>query len=282
MGLSRVAASIGAAAFLVPAADASGRDVLARARAWVDRYRPALSAFVAEEHYTQRIAAAGEAPVVRHLISDWALVRTDDGVWTGFRDVWSVDGVKVVDRRRRLDELVGRGRPDAATARQIIRESARYNVSGRIRDFNSPHIGLELLASSRDWCCRVNARPARAADPPQTTPGLDVRGSWLLDLRETGRPTIIRTPDNRPLRSRVRYRVNGATGAVRWYELEVGRPDMVSIAVTFAFDAAMGEWLPAGMVETFGVESNEERGEGLARYVNWRRFAVETRLLPVP
>ncbi len=189
---------------------------------------------------------------------------------------------EVADRRRRLDELVGRGRPDVATAHQIIRESARYNVSGRVRDFNSPHIGLELLASSRDWCCRVSARPARAADPPQTMPGLDVRGSWLLDLRETGRPTIIRTPDNRPLRSRVRYRVDEATGAVRWYELEVGRPDTVSIAVTFAFDAAMGEWLPAGMVETFGVESEEERGEGRAQYVNWRRFAVETRLLPVP
>jgi hypothetical protein len=246
----------------------SGKDVIARARAYLETYRPALAALVAEEHYTQH---SGE--VTRSLVSDFALVRADDGMWVGFRDVWQVDGRELPERRARAEQLFGAGRLDWTSARRIIEESARLNLGGGGRDVNTPIIALELLSDARSWCCRVRARRA---------PGLAAEGLWVIEAEEKVAPTLVRTPERRPLFARAQYLVEADTGAIRRTEFRVGRPDSidVTLVVTFAKNAVFGQWLPDEMTETAGTrDKGVDRVEGRARYTRWRRFEASSRIL---
>jgi hypothetical protein len=186
----------------------------------------------------------------------------------GFRDVWKVDGRELPDRPARAQRLFGPDRPDWVTARQIIAESARYNVAGRVRDFNNPIAPLELLAGSRDWCCRVRARPApgRAAT------------EWLVELEERTRPTLIRTPEGKPAYARVQALVDPQSGAIRRLDLRVGGPNPVTMSVTFVYDEALAMWLPDEMTESFRDRGAQARGR--ARYRHWRRFSATSRIIP--
>src|SRR4051794_15194683 len=97
------------ALWTLPQVPASPDVVVSRASAYLARYEAALSALVAEEEYTQKLAVRSIGPAVvgagqtRRLISDFMLVKlTSDEPWTPFRDVISVDGKPVRDRDARL------------------------------------------------------------------------------------------------------------------------------------------------------------------------------------
>jgi hypothetical protein len=247
----------------------SSKEVIAKARAYVDAYRPALSTLVAEERYVQR-----HAGTTRTLVSDFALVRADDGMWVGFRDVWQVDGRELPDRRTRAERLLGAGRLNWTSARRIIEESARLNLGRTRRDVNTPIVALELLSTARRWCCRVRARRAPEPDPA---------GLWTIESDENTAPTLVRTPERRPVFARARYLVDGDTGAIRRTELRVGRPDSirVTLVVSFARNEALGQWLPEEMIETVGTgdDAASEAIDGRARYERWRRFQASSRIL---
>jgi len=263
----------------------SGKDVIARARAYVDGYRPALATLVAEEHYSQRSRGW-----TRSLVSDFALVRADDGMWVGFRDVWQVDGRELPERRARAERLFGAGRLNWTSARRIIEESARLNLGEGVRDVNTPIVALELLSGSRSWCCRTRAR--RQADdkarsgtaPGQTDPTAGDSELWAVEVEEKVPPTLVRTPERRPIYARARFLVEGDTGVIRSTEFRVGRPDSlnVTLVVTFARHAELGQWLPAEMTETGGPWPGKASGttlEGRAVYTRWRRFEASSRIL---
>jgi hypothetical protein len=244
----------------------SSREVVTRVRRYVADYRPRLAELVAEEEYTQR--QSGAVPATRTLVSDFAVVRGDDGMWVGFRDVWKVDGQELPDRRARAERLFGAGRLDWITARQIIEESARFNLGRRVRDFNTPVAALDLVAESRAWCCRVKATRQPAGSGPE---------GWTLEVTETDRPTLVRTADGRPAYAKARFEVDGGTGAIRGFTFRVGRPDEVTIAVAFRFDPAFDMWLPEEMSDSFkGADSADG---GRARYTRWRRFQATARIV---
>jgi len=251
------------------AAGPSAKDVIARARAYVDSYRVALSTLVAEERYTQRAPGS-----TRTLVSDFAVVRADDGMWVGFRDVWEVDGRELPDRQARAERLFGAGRLDWTSARRIIEESARFNLGPLGRDVNTPIVALELVSSARSRCCRARARRA---------PGADGAGLWVIDLEEKTTPTLIRTVEGRPVYARAQYLVEPDTGVIRRTELRIGKPETVRITlrVDFARDEALGQWLPDDMTEAVGTPDarSESLIEGRARYVRWRRFQATSRIL---
>ena len=196
------------------------------------------------------------------------MVRADDGMWVGFRDVWQVDGRELPERRARAERLFGAGRLDWTSARQIIEESARYNLAGRVRDFNTPIAALELLSESRAWCCRIRARGSD---------GSSAIDRWLVDVEERARPTLVRTPDGRPVYAKAQFLVEAATGASCGIDLRVGKPDPVTIGVTFTRDASLDRWLPAEMIESFDLPGG--RAEGRARYTRWRRFQASSRII---
>jgi hypothetical protein len=242
----------------------SGREVIARVRRYVDAWRPRLAELVAEEEYGQD--GGDDAP--RVLVSDFATVRADDGTWVGFRDVWKVDGRELPDRPSRTQRLFGPGRPDWVTARQIIVESARHNVGGRVRDFNNPIAPLELFAESRGWCCRVRARPVQGRGATE----------WLVEVNERTRPTLIRTPEGKPAYARAQALVDPQSGALRRLELRVGAPDPMTLSVTFVYHEALAIWLPDEMTESFRDLGRPARGR--ARYRHWRRFSATSRIVP--
>jgi hypothetical protein len=250
----------------------SAKDVVARVRRYIEAYRPALSTLVAEERYVQQSAGVE----TRTLLSDFAVVRADDGMWVGFRDVWSIDGRELPDRQARADRLFGPGRPDWASARRIIEESARFNLGNERRDLNTPIVALELLSETRSWCCKVRGRLAPAAEGD---------GLWVVEVEERVAPTLVRTPERRPVFARARYLVEPCTGAIRRSELRVGRPDTISVTliVTFSWDATFDRWLPDEMTETVGERPNQGgRGraiDGHAHYTRWRRFQATSRIL---
>jgi hypothetical protein len=247
----------------------TAREVVAQVRKYLADYRPRLAELVAQEEYEQIEAGGENRP--RVLVSDFATIRADDGMWVGFRDVWNVDGRDLPDRQARADRLFRNGRPDWTTARQIIQESARYNVGGRLRDFNTPVAPLELFAESRAWCCRMDVRPVG---------GSRAASRWTVEARETTRPTLIRTPEGRPAYARAQALVDPVTGAITRIDLTVGKPDPVTMSVTFEWNAALELWLPAEMRESSRGPSGTT--EGRARYSRWRRFSVSSRIVAPP
>src|SRR3954469_23908815 len=93
-----------------PAAEVpSVKDVMRRVGAYVDGYGAKASIVVATEQYAQqaRSMTVGYEPVMRRLVSDFAIVKVD-GLrgWQGFRDVLEVDGERLPDRADRLVRLL--------------------------------------------------------------------------------------------------------------------------------------------------------------------------------
>jgi hypothetical protein len=262
--LSLVAMLSPGAAAVAPAPSSS--DVVARVRQYVTAYRPRLAELVAEETYTQQ--ELSDVDSMRVLVSDFGVVQADDGMWVGFWDVRKVNGRELPDRELRAERLFGSGRLDWTSARRIIQESARFNLDGRVRDFNTPIAGLELLTESRSWCCRVKARSVR---------GANADGRWLLELEETQRPTLVRTVDGEPAYAKGEFLVDPASGAITQFELTVGRPEPITLRVTFARDPALEMWLPAWMWESFRLEGGQAQGH--ARYSRWRRFQASSRII---
>ena len=244
----------------------SSREVVERARRYVASYRPRLAELVAEEQYTQ--TAVGEAS--RRLVADFAVVRADDGMWVGFRDVWQVDGKELSAHERRAEQLLGGDRLDWASARRIIEESARHNVPVRSRDFNTPVAALELLDEGRKTCCRVKASPVSG------------RRTWRLRVEERQRPTLVRRPDGKPVFSSAEFVVEPDTGAIVASTLRVGNEHPVTLSVTFRFDETLTTWVPAELHERFEIEDTGHMAEGHAGYTRWRRFQTSSRILPVP
>src|SRR5438270_80870 len=79
-------------------------EVLFRANESVVRYEKEFSAVVAEERYHQETLAGTRTKETRELMSDVLLVRGQGEVWSGYRDVFEVDGKPVRDRVERVQK----------------------------------------------------------------------------------------------------------------------------------------------------------------------------------
>src|SRR5207302_1126007 len=139
-------------------------NVLSRMTRYVADYETRLSPVVAEEHYEQYIeipqqlsgsstevvppGRPGIGPTRRTLVSDFLMIRLHgDADWLGFRDVLTVDGTAVRDRKERLVQLFTSSSSEAIDqARAISKESARFNI-GVSRTINSPTQALDFLHS---------------------------------------------------------------------------------------------------------------------------------------
>jgi hypothetical protein len=197
-----------------PQSKASLDEVVRRMSQYVLAFGAQASMFVGAEHYTQRVEAGnGRAYDPRRLVSEFAIVKAENGDdWVGYRDVVEVNEKPVVDRRDRLLRLLTAATLDAPQLKQIVDESARYNIGPVIRNFNVPTTVLYLLQPGMVGRFSFERKGTKEVEGVET---------WVLEFKETARPTVIRTREGHDVAARGRVWVVPGDGTVVRTRLEL-------------------------------------------------------------
>jgi VWFA-related protein len=240
-----VAAPAPAAARAAPR-DPMVNDVLQRVGRYVAGYGEQASVLIGVEHYEQRLLSMMKGqPTVRKLVADILLVRTSDELgWSGFRDVIEVDGKPVGERQNRLQALFKSGSPDAAEARRIADEGARYNIGPTRRNFNEPTSALFFLMPATQSRFQFTRKGEITLD------GMQV---MEIGFQEKTHPTLIRTSTGGDVTSEGSIWVVPSDGTVVRTKLAIsgfaGLGSSSTIDVTYTRDSRLGLWVPAIMKE---------------------------------
>ena len=274
VALSAALTAAGQGAFTV-------EQLLDRATAHVEAVVKRLTRVVAEEQYVQEYLLTTPegsrgtfigAPRVaerRTLTSDVLLVKLPDlDQWLVFRDVFDVDGTPVRDRENRLMNLFVDSRDTVAAverAMQIAAESARFNIK-QIGTVDSPLLALGFLQRAYRPRFRFTMRGKDASA------GAD---AWIVEFRETQRPSVIRTGGDKDILARGRYWIEAASGRVIRTEVSFSALGSESTVTTeYGVDARLQTSVPTKMRFKRGVKTSEIRG--VATYGGFRQFEVGT------
>jgi hypothetical protein len=276
-GTLMLAASLVAAAGPANQAQTESDDVfrlIQKVSDYVETFQKQFGSMVSEERYEQSVrlgtviggrTTRGALPEGTVLVSDFLLVQVPGEGWLPFRDVFERDGRKLRDREERLAKLFLAGSRTAfEQAREIMNESARYNIGNVNRNINVPTLVLTLLTPLHRSRLRFEQRKA------------DDVGT-IIEFKETSQPTYVRTTGGRDLPVYGRFWVDPADGTIRKTELHAVDANVEAhITVTFARDEAAGMVVPVKMEERYrrGRDSGEVRGT--ATYSKFRRFQVST------
>lgn len=218
------------------------------------------------------------------LTSDFLLVKPEGSDrFVEFRDVFEVDGQAVRDRQDRLTKLFLDASKHIDQVRAIIDESARYNIGNIDRNVNTPMLSLLFLQKSYQE--RFRFKRSRADRPDLAALTLASRGEptsfriatevWVIDFKETGRKTVIRTPDGRDFPAAGRFWIDPVTGAVLMSELVMEGTDVsATIDVNYQSEPLLRFRVPVEMRERY--RAREDRIEGVATYGRFRQFQVRT------
>jgi VWFA-related protein len=259
-----------------PEPDPEIATVVARASEYIAGYFREFRNVVAEEDYIQIVPASRPAET-REMKSDFLLVTAADGnTWVPFRDVFEVDGSAIRDRDDRLRKLFLESPPGTAyeAMARVQDEGARYNlVSLGKTDINVPTFALTILLER-------NVRSFTFRRGREDT----VDGVRLLrvDFDETGRPTLVRSPDAADVPSSGSFWIDPLTGRVVKTFLRASRNNgptalagiTLESTVTYRRSDTLGLWVPADMRETYRLRGNTI--EGRATYSKFRSFQVRT------
>jgi hypothetical protein len=255
--------------------------LLDRATVFVEDLVAKLSRVVSEEQYVQeyllstpegsRGSFLGSPKVIerRTLKSDFLLVKPSGlEQWFVFRDVFDVDGRPVRDRENRLSKLFLESR-DTVTAIERALEIGAASAQFNIRQFgtvDNPVLALGLLQ-------RVYRQRLRfTLGGRDISVGPDV---WVLEFRETGRPSIIRASGNRDIFAKGRYWIDAERGELRRSEVVFNALGTeTTTTTTFAPDERLATSVPTEMHFRRAASTNEVRG--VATYGALRRFEVGT------
>jgi len=254
--------------------------LLDRSSIYVENLVAKFSRVVAEEQYTQEyLIAAPEgsgkflgAPKMaerRTLKSDLLMVKPAGlDQWFIFRDVFEVDARAVRGRENRLAKLFLESRDTVSAierAHEIATASAQFNIRP-MGTVDNPMLALGFLQRVYRPRFRFTLR------------GRDTEGGpdmWIVEFRETARPTLMRGTTNKDVVARGRYWVDAASGRVARTEVIFNSLGTDSIVTTsFAMDERLGTPVPVEMRFTRTGAKNEVRGT--ATYGRFRRFEVGT------
>lgn len=254
--------------------------LLDRSSAYVEDLVAKFSRVVAEEQYTQeyliaspegsgRVPGAPKVAERRTLKSDLLLVKPAGlDQWFIFRDVFEVDAREVRDRENRLAKLFLESR-DTVTAieraHEIARASAQFNIR-QIGTVDNPMLALGFLQRVYRARFRFTLRGRDAEAGPDV---------WILEYRETARPTLMRGTDNKDVFARGRYWVDAASGRIARTEVVFNTlGSESSVTTSFALDERLSAHVPVEMRFKRGAVKYEVRGT--ATYGRFRQFEVGT------
>lgn len=149
-------------------------DLLTRTAGYIRTNEESFSRLVCEERYSQR-ARGDHGWETRDLRSEVALVSVGDGEWLFFRDVHTVDGLRVPGRTGQL--------ADRSATRTSIRGNVRSEWHRRARGTTSARFrGPSIRRPSRCTCCAGRT----THDPPSAS--RDGSGS-RIGMRQDWRST---------------------------------------------------------------------------------------------
>jgi len=251
-------------------------------------YEKRFSMLVAEEDYYQRaerapqLGNANQARTpnpagsfdignrrARRLRSDYLLVKSDEGGWLPFRDVFEVDGRKVRDREDRMVKLLLAPSPSALDqARRLMDESTRYNLGRIVRTINIPTLAVLLVQPDlRPRFAITHAGEAQVAG----------RTAWAIAFEERVRPTLVRTISGADLPMSGTLWIDPVTGIVLKTSMSVADTNVIAtVAVEFREEPALDLWVPGEMTEYYKAPANSDEIRCTATYTNYRKFSVAT------
>jgi hypothetical protein len=260
-------------------------------------YESELTTVVADEHYEQQelvtrrrpetnrpsIVPAVEVRRRRTLVSDMAFFRLPgDSIWFGVRDVRTVDGKAVAANQQRLEALVKQLTPrtideTVKKAATIVAASSQYNL-GAVRTINMPTTALEVLHPSHhvQFIFKVAG-----------TDKIEGTRTRRLDFEEFDVPTIINATSGEPLFIKGSAWVDPENGRLWRVQLIVGpKRNALTVRlqletrlqVDFTHHSTLKMMVPKEMQESFWMPQG--RGEGRARYSNFRQFGTSARVIP--
>jgi hypothetical protein len=258
--------------------------VVERARVYIAEYQRQLSGVVAEELYVQSVTLPPWSAKTRRLKSDVLIVRPPGADrYVLFRDVFDVDGRPVRDRQERLTGLFLKPSPSAdAQVRQIITESARFNIGTITRTINVPTLALMVLDPEYQprfaFTRTIERTPETISsggskeDPsiPKFSASVDV---WVVEFREIASPTVIRTTADSDIPVRGRLWIEPSTGRVLMTEFIAEDPAILGVIdVSYEPEPMSGLLVPIAMRERY--VGGGTTIEGYAVYSKLRRFKV--------
>ena len=261
--------------------------LLERLGQYLIAYESQLTTIVGDERYDQsQLSPMGRSRVMitttRKLESQVAFLRLpNETIWYGVRDVQRVDGVKVDEGVKTplleelLQQLDGGSLLEAA---KIVAKSAQYNLGGT-RTVNMPTTPLAILHPDNHVRFVFKVKGKATIEGRRTT---------RLDFEEFDEPTLVAGTEDIPV-----FLVGSA-----WIEPESGtlwraevtlrpkpaKPDpRISRAVEnrlrvdYTQQPTLKLMVPKEMWEVFWVPGG--RGEGHARYSNFRQFTTAGKIV---
>jgi hypothetical protein len=196
-----------------------------------------------------------------------------DGYWYGVRETKAVDKTPIRSQTHLTDLVPGSNLPAKRAA--IMVESASRNL-GQKRNVNMPTVPLEVVQTA--WRDRLASFRDDGSDR--------VRGvrTRRIAFDEIGTSTLIGSFNQFDNKVRGLVWVEEANGRVWRVEIDcreaIMRRESSSFVVRIDFgeDKTLGFLVPLEMNETF--PATVARGDGKARYSNFRRFQTSARIVP--
>jgi len=296
--LNLVRAQPGSALSSSPCADTNA--VVHRAVAYVEQFGRDLGSVIATEDYRQELVGGVESPqytpppitivggrevqpaapmtartsTSQRLRSSFLFVQlTDAPGWVGFREVLEVNGKRVGPDQRSGISLEAPGESALDRWRRLSEESARYNIGSITRTLNVPTFALLVLHAANQ--SRFSFKTA-GGDGATNPSACDVV------FQEAESPTIIRNSVGGDVPASGTFRIEPVTGRIVQSELFAGSTSTgvaLKALVIYERDRKLQLWLPKEMREEYAAQSNE-RLQCVARYSNYRRAEVTSRIVP--
>ena len=241
----RVLAVICGSSLIAHAQKPAVADVMKSAGVYLAQYAQKIGTLVAEEEYTQREPAAGNA-ASRRLTSDVVFTGLDKGQLATYRDVVSIDARDVRQRDGRLAALFKDGPTQAAQdqANAWSDEGLRYYLSPNLRTVDMPTLALEFL---------------RTENQPQSEFSLDgglrnQDGAQVATVRFKANKgaAILPTPEGSTTLGKAW--IDLATGVIRQTELAVsGKRFMLTTTTKYTHDKGLDLWVPSEVSQQVDV-----------------------------
>lgn len=270
--------------------------LLVRAGEQVRHFEEQFALVVSDEDYRQHASGQVMAPKGDRLPGQYStpfrpltahrrtlsemlfLWLPEDAVWLTVRNVRFADGQAVAGSQRRLNEAFAEtGARRMERLRELVNESARFNVGRTFRNFNYPTQVLSYLdpALQSRFDFKLSGR--------ERSSGVAV---WKVTYDERATPTVIRG-DGHDLRSRGAVWIADEDGSIvrTLLRLTIASGEAIgtaSVDVRYRHHLGLAMWVPSRMVETY-VEMKgatvTERIAGEATYTNVRHFETSGRLV---